>query len=172
MPTHPRNSVFAAPVLTAALVALPLLPSAAKPAAPMPPARREIQAIYHQIDAALDRKDIDTVCDYDAEDCEYFNKKGRRLDTGGGRQALVDLLEKVDSVKRTTTITSFTATDTDATVTVKDHVVVSAANTVTGRAIRAASDEVFRDYWVKTDDGWKRKRTREIKGTATLHKNF
>lgn len=161
-------SLFSLALIAFALI----LPAAAKPAAAPPAARREIQAIYNKIDAALSRKDVDTVADYDAEDCEYFNKRGRRLDAGSGRQALIDLLDNVDSVKRTTTITSFTATDADATVMVRDHVVSAAANRITGRAVRVVSEEVFRDYWVKTDDGWKRKRTREIKGTAALHKNF
>ena len=85
---------------------------------------------------------------------------------------MIDLLDKVDTLKRTTVITLFTGSETDATATVKQHVIITVANTVTGRAVRGVSDVVYRDYWVKMDDGWKRKRSRVLKGSVAIHKNF
>ena len=145
-------------------------PSSAKTAAPS--ARREIQAIYNKIDAAINRKDVDTAFDYDADDCQYYDKKGHLLEEGSGRQEVVDLLDQVDTVKETTVITSFTGSDAEATVTAKTHVVLFASNNANGRAIKVAFDDISRDYWVKSDDGWKRKRSREIKSKFALHKNF
>ena len=145
-------------------------PSTAKAAAP--PARREIQAIYTKIDAAIDQKNVDTAFDYDADDCQYYDKKGRLLEEGSGRQEVVDLLDKVDTVKENTVMTSFTGSDTEATVTAKTHVVLFASNNANGRAIKLAFDDISRDYWVKTGDDWKRKRSREIKNKVALHKNF
>ncbi len=138
----------------------------------MPAARREIQAIYSKIDAALDQKDVDTAFDYDTDDCQYYDKKGRLFNEGGGRQEVVDILDKADTVKETTIITSFAGSDTDATVTVKTHIVLSVSNSINGRAAKVAVDDISRDYWVKTDEGWKRKRSREIKAKVALHKNF
>ena len=161
--------------LIAASLLCPAVPAVAGPGAAQtaaPSARHEIQAIYSKIDAAIDRKDVDTAFDYDADDCEYYNKKGHLLEEGSGRQEVVDLLDKVDTVRETTIITSFTGSDADAIVTAKTHVVLAAANNANGRAIKVALDEVSRDYWVKTGDGWKRKRSREIKGKVALHKNF
>ena len=162
-----------------ALCAVSLLwsavPAAAEPStarAAMPSARREIQATYNKIDAAIDRKDVDTAFDYDADDCQYYNKKGQLMEEGSGRQEVVDLLEKVDTVKETTVITGFAGSDADAVVTAKAHVVLAAANNANGRATKIAFDDISRDYWVKTDDGWKRKRSREIKSKLALHKNF
>ena len=145
-------------------------PGAAKAA--VPPARREIQAIYNKIDAAIDQKDVDTAFDYDADDCKYYDKKGRLLEEGSRRQEVVDMLDQVDTVKEITVITSFTGSDTEATVTAKTHVVLIASNNANGRAIKIAFDDISRDYWVKSDDGWKRKRSREIKNKVALHKNF
>ncbi len=134
--------------------------------------RHEIQAAYNKIDAALAQKDIDTALDFNADDCEFYDRKGRLLESGGGRQALVDLVEKVDTIRRTTKILSFAGTSGDATVTVKCHVIAGASSSITGRAAKGISDDVFRDYWVKTDDGWRRKRTRILQSKSVLHKNF
>ncbi len=169
MQTNLRGALIAASLLWPAVAAF-AGPSAARAAAPS--ARREIQAIYSKIDAAIDRKDVDTAFDYDADDCQYYNKQGRLMEEGSGRQEVIDLLDKVDTVKETTVITSFAGSDADAVVTSKAHIVLAAANNANGRAIKVALDEISRDYWVKTDDGWKRKRSREIKGKAAVHKNF
>ena len=61
----------------------------------VPPTRREIQAVYNQIDAALAQKNVDAVADFDTDDCEYYNIKGKRMEEGSGRQGLVDLLEYI-----------------------------------------------------------------------------
>lgn len=157
--------------LCAATMLYLIVPAGAAPTA-VPSARREIQQAYNKIDAALGRKDVDTAFDYDAEDCQYYDKKGHLLEDGSGRQQTIDLLNQVDALKETDVITSFTGSEAGATVTVKEHAQVFLANTVTGRAARIAADAVFRDYWVKTDDGWRRKRSREIKGGFAIHKNF
>jgi hypothetical protein len=156
----------------AAALALGLaIPAAAGPSA-APSARRQIQAIYRKIDLAIDQKDADTAFDYDADDCQYYDKKGHLLAEGSGRQEAVDVLDTVNTAKETTVITSFTGSDTDATVTTKGHVVLSLSNNINGRAAKISFDDISRDYWVKTDDGWKRKRSREIKGSFAVHKNF
>lgn len=149
---------------------VPARPSAAKTT--VPSARREIQAIYNKIDAALARKDVDTVADFNTDDCAFYGPNGKLLSSDGGRQELVDLLENIDTFQRTAVITSFTGTNAEATVTVKDHTVQATKNNINGRAIKLVTDEVFREYWIKTDDGWKRKRSRETKSKAALHKNF
>ncbi|MGI4788222.1 MAG: hypothetical protein ACRYFS_05165 [Janthinobacterium lividum] len=136
------------------------------------PTQHEIQAVYNKINAALAQKDIDTAMDYDADGCEYYDAKGHLRDTVDGRQDLVKLIEYIDVLKQTTVITSFTGTNSEATVTVKSHTIAYTSNGVTGRAARVVGDDVDRDYWVKTDDGWRRKRSREIKTTVKLHKNF
>ena len=169
MQTNLRRALIAAFLLWPAVPA-GAGPSSAKTAAP--PAQREIQAIYNKIDAALARKDVDTIADFNTDDCVFYDVKGRLLSSDGGRQELVDLLEDIDTFQRTAVITSFSGTDTEATVTVKDHTLQETKNNINGRAIRLVTDEVFREYWVKTDDGWKRKRSREIKSKIALHKNF
>lgn len=165
------KTVYYRSVCIAGLALCFILPAAARPNA-APAARREIQAAYNKIDAALARKDIDSALDYDADDCEFYDRKGRLMEAGGGRQELEDLAEKVDTIQETTKILSFTGTSAEATVTVKTHTVAGASNRINGRAAKGVFDAVARDYWVKTDDGWRRKRSRILQSKGALHKNF
>ncbi len=146
--------------------------AAAKPTPQGPAARREIQAIYNKINAAAMQKNVDGVYDFDSDDYTVIDQKGHAHEASEGRQELEQALEVMDSVKATTVIQSFAGTDAEATVTVKDHVVARMANTTTGRAIRITADDVSRDHWVKTEDGWRRNRTRILSGKNALHKNF
>jgi hypothetical protein len=158
-----------------ALAMICLTPSSAsKPisARPVPIAQREIQAIYSKIDAALAQKNVDTVYDYNTDDCEFYDIKGHLLDSEGGRQELVELLNNIDIFQRTAIIISFTGSDREATVIVKEHTLQTVSNNINGRAIKLVADDLFREYWVKTDDGWQRKRSREIKSKDMLHRNF
>ena len=164
--TAPKTWIFMPVALCLAL------PAASKPAAPVPPARREIQAIYNKIDAAAMQKNVDGVYDFDSDDYTLIDKKGHVHEASEGRQEMEQALEVVDSVKATSIIQSFTGTDTEATVTVKDHVVVRIANNASGRAIKLTSDDVAREHWVKTADGWRRTRTRILAGRSAFQKNF
>lgn len=146
--------------------------AAAKPAPKAPPAWGEIQALYNKINAAAMQKNVDGVYDFDRDDYTVIDQKGRVHEASEGRQELEQALEMVDSVKAVTVIQSFTGTDTEATVTVKDHVALSIANTTTGRAVKITADDIARDHWVKTENGWRRTRTRILSGKNALHKNF
>jgi flagellin-like hook-associated protein FlgL len=146
--------------------------AAAKPAAKAPPARAEIQALYNKINAAAMQKNVDGVYAYDGDDYTVIDQKGRTHEPSEGRQDLEQALEVADSVKATTVIQSFTGTDAEATVTIKDHVAVSVANATTGRAVKITVDDTAREHWVKTEDGWRRTRTRILSGHNALHKNF
>lgn len=149
-----------------------VLPAAAKPAPKAPPARAEIQAIYNKINAAAARKDVDGIYLYNSDDYTVIDQKGRSHDGAQGRQEMEQALEIADSLKAVTVIQSFTGTDTEATVTVKEHAALSAANTTTRRAIKVTVDDVSRDHWVKTEDGWRRNRTRILSGKNAFRKNF
>lgn len=148
------------------------IPAAGKPAKMTPTARQELQALYNKMNAAAANKNVDGVYAYNDDDFIYFDKKGHSHDGSDNRQSLEEALEVIDSFKGNTVILSFTGTDTEATVTVKDHDVVTAANGVTGRAIKYTEEAVSRDYWTYTADGWKRKRSRVISESGKFHKNF
>ena len=147
------------------------LPAAAKPGkAPTP--KQELQAIYNKINAAIARKDGDGYYDYNADDYTIIDKKGYVHDASEGRQEMIDALQMVDTIKAVSVIQSCTGTDTEATVIVKEHYVVAAANSVNGRAVRATFDDVARDYWTFTEDGWRRLRSRTLTAKGSFHKNF
>lgn len=145
------------------------LPAGAKPSKPTP--KQELQAIYNKINAAA-RKDVDAVFDYNSDEYVTIDRKGHTHDASEGRQEFSDAMAVIDSIKAVTVIQSFTGTDTEATVTVKDHGVIRAANNLNGRAIKLTVSDVARDHWVFTADGWRRTRTRILSGKDVFSKNF
>lgn len=152
-------------------VLLLTLPTSAKPGkAPAP--KQELQAIYNKINAAIARKDGDGYYDYNSDDYTIIDKKGNVHDASEGRQEMIDALQMVDTIKAVSVIQTFTGTDTAATVSVKEHYIVAAANSVNGRAVRLTFDDVSRDYWTYTEDGWRRMRSRVLTAKGTFHKNF
>ncbi len=146
-------------------------PTPKAPARPISQAQREIQAIYNQIDAALGRKDVDTAFDFNTEDSEFYDKNGHPQDVTDARQELVQLFGDLDTYKRKSVIVNFSGGDTDATVTVRYHSYQSVANAISGRSAQVVTDETYRDYWVKTDDGWRRKRSRSLSFKVKIHRS-
>ena len=157
----------------AALLALCfVLPAGAKPSAPVSTAQREIQAIYNKINAAAMQKDVDSVYAYDSDDYTLIDKKGHVHEPSEGRQEMEQGMEVLDSMTAITVIQSFTGTDAEATVTIKEHAVVRIGNTTTGRAVKLTADDTAREHWVKTAEGWRRTRTRILSGRNAFQKNF
>ena len=169
---------LAVPLLLIPLALWLALPAASKPAAPSktaaatPPARREIQAIYNQINAAAMRKDVDGVYDFNSDDYTVIDNKGHAHEPSEWRQEFEQGLEVVDSLKAVSVIQSFVGTDAEATVMVKEHMIARIANNANGRAVKLTGDDVAREHWVKTADGWRRTRTRILSGKNAFQKNF
>ena len=148
------------------------LSAAAKPAPKAMDAQRELQVIYNKINAAAMQKDVDGVYAFNTDDYTEIDKKGHVHEVSEDRQEMEQGMEMVDSITATSIIQSFTGTGTEATVTIKEHAVVRIANTTTGRAVKFTADDTARDHWIKTEEGWKRNRTRFLSGKNALHKNF
>jgi hypothetical protein len=153
----------------ALLLALPVM---GRPASKVPTPQQELQGLYNKINAAAAAKDVDGVYAYNDDHYTLIDKKGHVHEGSEGRQELEKALEIIDSIKGITKIQSFSGTDTEATVTVKDHDVAVVANGVTGRAIKVTADVVSRDYWVYGADGWRRLRSRTLSEIGSYHKNF
>ena len=134
--------------------------------------QHELQGIYNKINEAVAQKNVDGVFDYDTPDHTTTDKKGHVHEASDGRQELQDVMNLMDTAKSTSTIKSITSTDTDATVVVKDHFIFVISNRSTGRTAKIVGEDVSRDYWVRTDEGWRRKKTRILSGKTGLRKNF
>lgn len=150
----------------------PAKPVSHKPAAKTPLARRELQAIYNHMNAEAAHRNVDGLYEYNSEDYTLLGTKGQTEDPAQARQDLEQVLDKADTVQAVTSITGFSGTDTEATVTVKDHVVIGFANNANGRAIKFSFNDTSRDHWVKTEGKWRRTRTRILSGSHTQKKNF
>lgn len=147
------------------------LPAGAAPGQ-APTTQQQLQAIYNKINAAAAQKNVDGVFDYDSADHTTTDIKGRIHEASDGRQELQNVMDTMDTVKSTTIIRSITSTETDATVVVKDHFIFTISNRSTGRTAKIVGDDVSRDYWLKTDEGWRRKKTRILSGKTGVRKNF
>jgi len=114
------------------LVLLLTLPATARPNK-IPKPKQEIQAIYNKINAVIARKDGDGYYDYNSDDYTIIDKKGNVHDASEGRQEMIDALQMVDTIKAVSVVQTFTGTDTEATVTVREHYLVAAANRLASR---------------------------------------
>jgi hypothetical protein len=158
-------------VLSLAL-AVCLAPSAGAASDKVPTTQQELQGIYNKINEAVAQKNVDGVFDYDTPDHTITDKKGHVYEASDGRQELQDMMNLVDTAKSTSIIKSIASTDTDATVVVKDHFIFMISNRPTGRTAKIVGEGVSRDYWMKTDEGWRRKKTRILSGKTGLRKNY
>lgn len=147
-------------------------PVSHKSAAKTPLARRELQTIYNKMNAEAMQRNADALYDYNSDDYVLMDSKGRVHDAAEGRQDLSAVLDQVDSIKAITTIEGFSGTNTEATVTIKDHAVIGLANNANGRAIKFTFNDTARDHWIKTAEGWRRTRTRILSGKNAYQKNF
>ncbi len=150
----------------------PHKPASHAPVSKSPPARRELQAIYNKMNAEAMQRNADALYDYNSDDYVLMDAKGRVYDAAEGRQDLTAVLDQVDSIRAVTTIEGFSGTDTEATVTIKDRAVIGLANNANGRAIKFTFNDTARDHWIKTEEGWRRTRTRILTGKNAYQKNF
>ena len=134
--------------------------------------QQELQGIYNKINEAIAQKNVDGVFDFDTPDHTTTDTKGHVHEASDGRQELQDLMNLMDTAKGTSIIKSITSTDTDATVVVKDHFIFIISNRSTRRTAKIVGEDVSRDYWVKTDEGWRLKKTRILSDKTGLRKNF
>ncbi len=166
---QPRHGLLLTLLLPASASAKPV---SHKPAAKTPPARRELQAIYNHMNTEAAQRNVDGLYEYDSDDYTLIGIKGQTEDPSQARQDLEQVLDKADTIRAVTSITGFSGTDTEATVTVKDHVVIGFANNANGRAIKFNFNDTSRDHWVKTEGKWQRTRTRVLSGKNGYKKNF
>ena len=124
--------------------------------------RKEIQAVYDQQSAALNRKDVPgflALCTPDYQDMA----RGKRLHKAQFiRQTLPRTLAKYSTLAMSATIKTLEVKDSQATVTATHQVKVTFLPRYSASASPRISETVTQDIWIKTDEGWRTKRTKEI----------
>jgi uncharacterized protein (TIGR02246 family) len=124
--------------------------------------RKEIQAAYDQQSAALNSKDVQgflSLCTPDYQDLA----RGKRLYSARFiRQSLPRTLARYSALKMTATIQTLQINGSQATVTATHHVNVTLLPRYASGVPLRSSETVTEDIWIKTDRGWRAKRSKEI----------
>lgn len=166
----------ARPKILPALITLSIL-ATGKPATGLPPppaqnARKEIEASYRQMAQALLRKDLPGILRFYLPDYTRLDTSGTRLHRMQFKQALLRVLRSQRAVREMRfRILAFRAHRTTATVTARAYLraQVMAMNgqeqPVPEQTYEMAATWPFREFWIRTPQGWRIRTTRLLAPT-------
>ncbi len=127
---------------------------------------RGIDAAHAQEEAATSRKDIDSVMAVVSPDCIGTLPDGRTVSYDQARQATIGLFQMASDMKETHTIQDISLKEDTAVVTVKDHEEITLRNPLTGQEVTKKQDDLDRETWVKSAQGWLLKSTAILKSSS------
>jgi len=127
--------------------------------------RKSIQGDYNKSALAFGHKDVDGSVDMYDPDCSIYLQNGDAADIMAVRDVLGKMFEVFQKESESTSIKTCTVSTKDGVESAKAMVAdVKSAVVFTPQGKRLAIRDVItrRDYWEKTDDGWKIKQSRII----------
>ena len=127
--------------------------------------RKSIQGDYNKSAQAFAHKDVDGAVGMYDPDCSIYLQNGDAADMMSVRDVLGKMFEVFQKESETTSIKSCAVSTKEGVESAKAMVAdVKSAVVFTPQGKRLAIRDVItrRDYWEKTDDGWKIKQSRII----------
>ena len=124
-------------------------------------ARKAIEGIYAKEQAALGRKDIDSVFSYQTPDYVAITKKGKRIPRDQANQ-MGRQITMMQTVKANIRIMNFALKGDTAVARAKNRVYLTTMNPQTNQPISVTVEGVEEDTWVKRGGKWLLKQSREI----------
>ncbi len=145
--------------------ALPLLANADAQAAPN--TKQTFQLLYANLDKALENKDVDTFMSFYS--LEYVDIPIDEAVHGYPelRSAVERGSARYKSITYKTTVQSVKAIPTGEIVLIHQHDKNIRDDATTSKEVVIVSDEVDRDFWIRTDKGWKLKQEKTLSRHAT-----
>ena len=134
--------------------------------------RKSLQSLYGKSAQAFQHKDADAACAMYDPDCTIYTQNGDAAGLVAVRDILGKMLDVFQKVSESTTIRSCTIASKDGVESAKVSVVdVKNAVIFTPQGKRLAVRDVItrRDYWEKTEDGWKIKQSRILSDTGSIN---
>jgi len=134
--------------------------------------RKSLQSTYNKSTQAYQRKDADAACEMYDPDCTIYVQNGDSAGLVSVRDMLGKMMDLFQKISETTNIKSCSIANKDgvesARVSVTD---IKYAVIFTPHGKRLAVKDVMarRDYWEKTDDGWKIKQSRILSDVGTVN---
>lgn len=139
--------------------------------------RKEVNAAYAKIAAALKRKDIEAAMKFYTSDFTRQDSAGARVDRAGYRNAMLRVMKSQQSVHSLRIhIDNFRATGKTVTVTTTTRlkariVTLNNQDQPVGRVYEMTATWPVRDVWMKTAAGWRIKNSKMLAPTkATMER--
>lgn len=132
-------------------------------------ARRAIQAVYAQMNAALARKDLAASFRHLTDDHVSIDEHGNRKSAEDLRRELQQLLPVVRSYQGRSVIQKITVQGNRATVVVQESGRMVVRDPSTDRQAIMAGNNTSRELWVKQKGRWMLKTSNLLKRTMTVN---
>jgi ketosteroid isomerase-like protein len=126
---------------------------------------RAIDAAHAQEEEAVSRKDADGVMVTCSPDYIATLTEGRVANKEQSRETMVALFQMSDSMKETNTIQSLRLDGNMATIIVKNHVEITMKNPFTGQTETKEQNDLDRELWIKSTQGWLIKSSEVLKSS-------
>lgn len=130
-------------------------------------AKREIQAAIRQINESGERRDRSLVGKWLTRDFQGQDVLGHVYNRTQTKQRFIRLLTYAKSLRLRTQVQSVTVEDGAATVRTKEYMLAKFVVGRTGKIHTVTLNDVWRNLWVKTRDGWRLKRMKQLSSTVT-----
>jgi hypothetical protein len=130
--------------------------------------RKAIQAAYARGDAAMAKKDANTILSLYAPDYEQTGLKGQKTTLAQAKQIIPMVFQQAQTIQSKTTIQKFSMKGKEAVVTVKQRATLTAMNPQTQKTAKVVIDETSEETWTKTAKGWQMKRSKTLAEQQTV----
>ncbi|CAN0458969.1 unnamed protein product [Phaeothamnion confervicola] len=130
--------------------------------------RAAIQAAYDHANLASSKHDVKGACAHYTDDYENISSKGQSSKGAEERSMQIDFLLHTKTYQGTTKITDLKIEKNRAVVQVKEHVDCVTQDPQTRKFIHLVEDDTCSDEWIKTPQGWKLARSRNLNSNITV----
>ena len=132
-------------------------------------AMKAVQVAYNRIDIAANAKNVKGFLAYNAPDYAIVDKNDVvRMRSDANMAAGYSAFFAASLVyKQQTTIQKLTLHDSEAVVTVKQHIERTASDPTTKQRVRSVMNGVLEETWIQNAKGWQRIRTTALEMHAT-----
>lgn len=131
-------------------------------------ARAAITALIQLSNEAASKRNVAGTTAAMTDDFVTVDAQGKERPLAQTQGALSTLYGAAKAVKVTTTLDTVRVTGDEATVGVKEHIVMTFDNAKTGGTSTLITDASEQGAWVKTEYGWREKRSKTLSSKATL----
>lgn len=127
-----------------------------------PDAKQTFQPLYDQLDKANANKDSNIILSMHSPDYLTFDAKGEEHNLDHVREGMLKTFEKYKTIHFKTVVRSAKVVKDGAAVVARTQGILIRDSSVPGQEVTITTDEMDRDYWIKSPDGWKLKQERTL----------